>query len=67
VGDLASFPKNQENRELINAAIKEYSVQDKNTAIIYTDQLKDKGDSLHFNSKGQRALGKRFAREMIGK
>ncbi|MDP4261442.1 MAG: sialate O-acetylesterase [Bacteroidota bacterium] len=67
IGELGLFPKDKENRELINKAIKEYSLQDKNTAVIPTSDLKDRGDSLHFNSKGQRTMGRRFAEMYLRK
>jgi len=40
-------------------------VKVKNSRIISTQDLKDKGDLLHFNSKGQRTMGKRFAKEYL--
>jgi hypothetical protein len=61
MGELGSFSKDKEHFSLINKEINDYSLQDKYTAIISTGDLKDKGDSLHFNSKGQRAMGRRFA------
>jgi hypothetical protein len=61
LGELGSFSKNKEGFELINKAIHNYSVQDASTAVIFTGDLKHKGDSLHFNSKAQRTMGKRFA------
>jgi hypothetical protein len=61
LGELGSFSKDKEHFSLINKAIHDYSLQDLNTAVISTSDLKDKGDSLHFNSKGQRMMGKRFA------
>lgn len=61
LGELGSFSKNKEGFELINKAIHNYSAQDANTAVISTGDLKHKGDSLHFNSKAQRTMGKRFA------
>jgi Carbohydrate esterase, sialic acid-specific acetylesterase len=61
LGELGSFSKDKDHFGLINNAIHEYSLQDKNTSVISTSDLKDKGDSLHFNSKGQRMMGRRFA------
>jgi hypothetical protein len=60
-GELGSFSKDKEHFGLINNAIHEYSLQDKHSTVISTSDLKDKGDSLHFNSKGQRIMGRRFA------
>ena len=61
LGELGSFSKDKEHFSLINQAIHDYSSTDKNTAVITTGDLKDRGDSLHFNSKGQRIMGQRFA------
>jgi Carbohydrate esterase, sialic acid-specific acetylesterase len=67
LGELGSFPKNKERFELINKAVRDYSSKDSYTAVISTGDLKDKGDSLHFDSKGQRAMGKRFAETYLDK
>jgi len=61
LGELGSFSENPVNFSLINKSINEYSAEDKNSIVIPTKDLKDKGDHLHFNSKGQRTMGKRFA------
>jgi Carbohydrate esterase, sialic acid-specific acetylesterase len=65
IGELGSFSENPENFNLINKAINEYAVEDKNSRVIATKDLKDKGDHLHFDSKGQRIMGKRFAKEYL--
>lgn len=65
IGKLGSYSKNKDDWEKINRAIKSYSSQDKNTAVINTSDLKDKGDTVHFNSEGQRIMGQRFAKEFI--
>ena len=67
LGELGTFSKDKEYFSLINKAIHDYSVQDKNTTVITTSDLKDKGDSLHFNSKGQRKMGRRFAEAYLNK
>lgn len=67
LGELGSFSKNKEGFELINKAIHNYSAQDANTTVISTGDLKHKGDSLHFNSKAQRTMGKRFAEAYLNK
>lgn len=67
IGELGSFSKSKEQFDLINKTIHEYSAQDKNSAVILTGDLKDKGDSLHFNSAGQRTMGKRFAEAWLKK
>ena len=65
IGELGSFAEDPANFTLINKAIHEYAAEDKNSRIIPTKDLKDKGDRLHFNSKGQRIMGKRFAEEYL--
>jgi len=67
LGELGSFSKDQEHFSLINKAIHDYSSNDKNTAVITTGDLKDRGDSLHFNSNGQRMMGQRFAEAYLHK
>ncbi len=65
IGELGSFSEDPENFSLINKAIHEYAAGDQNCYVISTKDLKDKGDHLHFNSKGQRTMGKRFAKEYL--
>lgn len=65
LGELGSFSDNPVNFGLINKVIHEYAAQDKNSCVISTKDLKDRGDHLHFNSKGQREMGKRFAEEYL--
>ena len=65
LGELGSFSENPANFSLINKAIHEYVTEDKNSRYISTKDLKDKGDHLHFNSKGQRTMGRRFAKEYL--
>ena len=65
VGELGSFSDNPVNFSLINNAIHEYAAEDRNCSVISTKDLKDKGDHLHFNSKGQRAMGKRLAKAFL--
>ena len=67
LGELGSFSKDNENWKLINKAINEYSLHDKLTTVISTADLEHKGDSIHFDSKGQRAMGKRFAEAYLKK
>jgi hypothetical protein len=65
LGELGSFSENPANFNLINKAIHEYAAEDKNSRVISTKDLKDKGDHLHFNSKGQRIMGERFAKAYL--
>jgi hypothetical protein len=61
IGELGSFSKNKSEFLKLNETLHHYSSTDKNSFVISTKDLKDKGDSLHFNSAGQRTMGKRFA------
>jgi lysophospholipase L1-like esterase len=65
LGELGSFSENPVNFNLINKAIHYYAAEDRNSRVISTKDLKDKGDHLHFNSKGQRTMGKRFAKTYL--
>ena len=65
IGELGSFSEDPANFSLINKAIHEYTAEDKNSSVISTKDLKDKGDHLHFDSKGQRTMGRRFAKEYL--
>lgn len=65
IGELGSFSEDPEKFDLINNAIHEYAAEDKNCNVISTKDLKDKGDHLHFDSKGQRTMGRRFAKEYL--
>jgi hypothetical protein len=67
MGELGSFSKTKEQFSLINQAIHHYAFQNTNISIVSTGDLKDKGDSLHFNSAGQRMMGKRFAEAYLKK
>lgn len=61
LGELGSYSGNQANWKLLNIAIHAYALSDKNSAVIPTGDLHHKGDQLHFDAKGQREMGKRFA------
>lgn len=61
LGELGSYSANPTNWELINEEIRKYAKEDKYSSVISTKDFKDKGDHIHFNSAGQRELGKRFA------
>lgn len=65
IGELGSFSDNSENWKSINQIIKKYSEKDKNTGIISTYDLEDKGDKVHFSSNGQRMMGQRFANKYL--
>jgi len=61
MGELGSYSNNDDYWQMVNKAIHEYAATDKNTAVIGTQDLVHKGDSIHFNSAGQRTIGQRFA------
>jgi hypothetical protein len=61
IGELGSFSIVDTNVLAINRQIREYVKTDKNAFLIKTDDLKDNGDKIHFDSEGQREMGKRFA------
>jgi hypothetical protein len=66
-GELGSFSKNNENWQTINKQIARYVATDAHTALVKTHDLKHKGDTVHFSSKGQRSMGERFAKEYLRK
>ena len=65
MGELGAFPKNSENRARINAAIHEYASDDAHARVIPTGDLNHKGDETHFDSRGLRTMGVRFARAYL--
>jgi hypothetical protein len=67
MGELGPFQYNLEGFIKINAVLREYASTDEYSAVIPTGDLKDKGDSLHFNSESQRIMGQRFAEEYLRK
>ena len=66
IGELGTF-SNDQYWVKINEQIKIYSLTDKNSIVISTGDLKDKGDKVHFDSESQRLLGQRFANGYINK
>jgi hypothetical protein len=67
LGELGSFSKTPQQFKAINESLHIYTLHDKNCTVITTADLKHKGDSLHFNSEGQRMMGKRFAEAFMKK
>ena len=61
IGELGSFSRADTNFQAINRQIQEYVKTDNRACLIKTDDLNHKGDHIHFDSKGQREMGKRFA------
>jgi len=67
IGELGSYSNDNANWQLINNAIRGYSLQDANSSVIKTNDLVHRGDTIHFNSAGQRLLGERFANAWLRK
>ncbi|MFV0378499.1 MAG: sialate O-acetylesterase [Mangrovibacterium sp.] len=61
VGQIGSYSKHPKEWKAINDINRKYARKDKSVVIIETSDLKDKGDKLHFDSPGQREMGRRFA------
>jgi hypothetical protein len=69
-GQLGSYtqPSEQQMRwDSINRIIRNIGTIDRFTAVIDTKDLTEKGDKIHFDSKSQRMMGVRFAKEMLMK
>lgn len=64
IGQLGSYTTNPLWSK-INDHIKYYVSTDPYSGMINTQDLKDKGDKVHFNSEAQRTMGERFANEFI--
>ncbi len=65
MAELGSYSSNEKNWQLINNKIEEIAESDINIESFSTFDLKDRGDKVHFNSEGQRIIGKRFANTYI--
>ncbi|MEQ9441501.1 MAG: sialate O-acetylesterase [Cyclobacteriaceae bacterium] len=61
LGELGGYSENNENWQRINQEIHAYAAQDSFSMVINTQDFDHKGDKVHFNSDGQREMGKRFA------
>ncbi len=64
IGQLGSYSRPFEwhlKWDSINTIINDVAESDPNTYVIYTQDLKTKGDYIHFDSESQRTMGKRFA------
>ncbi len=68
IGELGAYakPDRQKNWNSINYIIHSVAEKDNNIFVIETSDLETKGDSIHFNSAGQRSIGWRFARVYTG-
>lgn len=67
IGELGSFSQNPQQWKEINAQIWAYVIDDLHAELVTTQDLEHKGDKIHFDSAGQRAMGKRFAEGYLGK
>lgn len=64
-GELGLFSDDHTNKRLINEIIRQNAAEDLNTYVVKTADFKHRGDKLHFDSKSQRKMGKRFANQFI--
>jgi hypothetical protein len=68
VGELGSYLRKKpcfgSYPDSINLILKQISEVDRNVILTKTGDLTDMGDTLHFDSKSQRLLGKRYAENM---
>jgi hypothetical protein len=68
MGELGYFSKTVHEQFMkINGVMHQYATKDKRSAVVETKGLDHKGDNLHFNSEGQRELGKRYATVFVEK
>ena len=65
IAEIGGQFKYFENWKKINEQIKAYTLNDKFSRLVITSDLKDKGDKVHFNSKSQRIIGRRFAKSYL--
>ena len=61
IGELGSFYRENDKWQRINSAIHNYTEKDDFSDYITTQDLKHRGDGIHFDANGQRVMGKRFA------
>lgn len=65
IGKLGSYSENQSRWDAINKAIESYALTDKRAFVINTSDLKSKDDKIHFDSEGQRTMGRRMAEKLL--
>jgi hypothetical protein len=68
-GQLGSYLNtvSNPNAQAVNNDLQQLSTSYKNFFIISTSDLTCKSDSIHFDSRSQREMGKRFATEVYQK
>ena len=67
MGELGAYSQNPGQWQKINQLIWAHAAKDLFTAVISTQDLQHKGDKVHFDSAGQRMMGRRFAEAYLGK
>jgi len=67
MGELGAYSQNPGQWKQINAQIWGYVIKDFYAALVTTQDLQHKGDKIHFDSAGQRMMGKRFAEAYVEK
>lgn len=68
VGPLGTYTEPLERQmqwDNLNQILTTFAQNQLHTGIINTSDLTEKGDKVHFDSKSQRTMGERFAREML--
>jgi hypothetical protein len=68
LGELGSYSKPIEKQmrwDSINTVIQNIAWKDKNIGLVKTEDLKHKGDNVHFDSESQRILGERYAKKYL--
>jgi len=64
-GEIGTFTPDSTFQTAINKSIVSNAKKDKYVFLIQTSDFTDNGDKLHFDSKSQRIMGKRFAHKYI--
>ncbi len=67
IGELGAYSNDPESWQAINRVIQGYPSTDKRTTVTSTSDLAHKGDTVHFNTEGQRLMGERFAEAYLKK
>ena len=67
MGKLGSYSKEPKQWKKMNKQITKYANKDKYAVVVKTKDFVDRGDKLHFNSEGQREIGKRYAKAYLKK
>lgn len=64
-GEIGTFTTDSTFQKAINSSIVNNANKDKYTFLIQTHDFSDRGDKLHYDSRSQRLMGKRFAQKYI--